>query len=127
MKDERGEPLVRALSEGTRKMREEMEKLGLPPPVYETDADTTLTLYNQFEERLVPHAYINAARGKPPQRRGQLTNAMRVIGETHSKNGLTKPVPNEIDSARLPCSVTRAPIKHVKKNCAKVPTFYVTF
>lgn len=81
MKDERGEPLVRALSEGTRKMREEMEKLGLPPPVYETDADTTLTLYNQFEERLVPHAYINAARGKPPQRRGQRTNAMRVIGE----------------------------------------------
>lgn len=88
MKDERGEPLVRALSEGTRKMRQEMEKLGLPPPIYETDADTTVTFYNRFEERLVPHAYINAARAKPsPQRRGQLPNAMRVIGERMTRMG----------------------------------------
>ncbi len=88
MKDERGEPLVRALSEGTRKMRQEMEKLGLPPPIYETDADTTVTFYNRFEERLVPHAYINAARAKPsPQRRGQLPDAMRVIGERMARMG----------------------------------------
>lgn len=82
MKDERGEPLVRALSEGTRKMRQEMEKLGLPPPLYETDADTTLTLYNRLEEHLAPQAHVNAVRAKPPlQRRGQLPNAMRIIGE----------------------------------------------
>lgn len=55
-KDERGEPLVRALSEGTRKMRQEMENLGLPAPHYETTQRTTVTLYNRFEERLEPHA-----------------------------------------------------------------------
>ncbi len=57
MKDERGEPLVRALSEGTRKMRREMENLGLPAPNYETAQRTSVTLYNHFEERLAPHAY----------------------------------------------------------------------
>ena len=56
MKDERGEPLVRALSEGTRKMRQEMENLGLPAPDYETAQRTTVTLYNHFDERLAPHA-----------------------------------------------------------------------
>ena len=57
MKDERGEPLVRALKEGTRRMRQEMESLGLPAPHYNTDRDTSVTLYNRFEERLEPHAY----------------------------------------------------------------------
>jgi len=59
MKDERGKPLVRALSEGTRKMCEEMEKLGLPAPYYETGRNTTVTLYNRdnhLAERLAPHA-----------------------------------------------------------------------
>ena len=55
MKDERGEPLVRALSEGTRKMRQEMENLSLPAPNYETAQRTSVTLYNHFEERLAPH------------------------------------------------------------------------
>lgn len=48
MKNERGEPLVRALSEGTRKMRQEMENLGLPAPAYETAQHTSVTLYNHF-------------------------------------------------------------------------------
>ena len=88
MKDERGEPLVRALSEGTRKMRQEMEKLGLPPPLYETDVDTTLTLHNRLEEHLVSQTPVNAARAKPsPQRRGQLPEAMRVIGERIARMG----------------------------------------
>ncbi len=65
MKDEHGEPLVRALSEGTRKMRQEMESLGLPAPHYETDRDTTVILYNRFEERLEPHAAYTTTARKP--------------------------------------------------------------
>ena len=57
MKDERGEPLVRALREGTRRMLQEMAKIGLPAPYYETTVmKTAVTLYNRFEERLEPHA-----------------------------------------------------------------------
>ncbi|MCY3723670.1 MAG: restriction endonuclease subunit S [Candidatus Poribacteria bacterium] len=57
MRDKRGEPLVRALREGTRKMRQEMANLGLPAPYYETTfAKTSVTLYNRLEERLEPHA-----------------------------------------------------------------------
>ena len=60
MKDERGEPLVRALSEGTRKMLQEMEKMGLPAPSYETTfMNTSVTLYNRLEERLELHAYAH--------------------------------------------------------------------
>ena len=46
MKDEAGTVFVRALSEGTRRMREEMEHIGLPSPYYETDMNTAVTLYN---------------------------------------------------------------------------------
>lgn len=56
MKNERGGPMIRALCEGTRKMRQEMEDLGLPAPDYETAENTTVTFYNRFEERLDPHA-----------------------------------------------------------------------
>jgi predicted HTH transcriptional regulator len=69
-KDERGEPLVRALSEGTRKMRQEMENLGLPAPDYETAQRTTVTLYNRFDERLAPHAAYTSTEPKldtPPE------------------------------------------------------------
>ena len=69
-KDERGEPLVRALSEGTRKMRQEMESLGLPAPDYETTQHTTVTLYNHFDERLAPHAAYTSTEPKldtPPE------------------------------------------------------------
>jgi len=59
LKDERGEPLVRALREGTRRMRQEMENLGLPAPHYDTDRDTIVKLYNRLEERLEPHAYAH--------------------------------------------------------------------
>ena len=57
MKDEREKPLVRALREGTEKMRQEMQKMGLPAPSYETTfMKTSVTLYNLLEERLEPHA-----------------------------------------------------------------------
>ena len=52
MKDEQGTAFVRALSEGTRRMREEMEKLGLPAPRYLTNDYTTVTLQNRIDERL---------------------------------------------------------------------------
>ncbi len=56
MKDEQGTPFVRALSEGTRRMLEEMEQLGLPAPHYLTNSDTTVTLWNRIDERLEKYA-----------------------------------------------------------------------
>ena len=82
MKDERGEPLVRALSEGTRKMRQEMESLGLPAPEYETSRDTTLKLYNRFDKRLDPHAAYTT---KAPLERGIVKKTLRSIGEHLTK------------------------------------------
>ena len=86
MKDERGEPLVRALSEGTRKMRQEMENLGLPAPDYETTQNTTVTLYNHFEERLAPHAaYTSTFKPETPPEQGSVKKALRSIGERFAK------------------------------------------
>jgi predicted HTH transcriptional regulator len=52
MKDERGAEFVRALSEGTRRMREEMEALGLPAPRFHvTPYQTRVTLFNNAAER----------------------------------------------------------------------------
>ena len=60
MKDEQGTAFVRALSEGTRRMREEMEKLGLPAPHYQTNGYTTVTLWNRIEERLEKYGLSTA-------------------------------------------------------------------
>ena len=60
MKDERGEPLVRALSEGTRKMRHEMESLGLPAPDYETAQNTTVTLFNNTRKKIQKYSSYTA-------------------------------------------------------------------
>lgn len=52
MKDERGAEFVRALSEGTRKMRDEMQSMGLPAPRFHvTPAQTQITLFNNAAER----------------------------------------------------------------------------
>ena len=52
MKDNGGRAFVRALSEGTRRMRDEMEELGLPAPIYEVgEAQTTVKLFNNAAER----------------------------------------------------------------------------
>ena len=86
MKDERGEPLVRALSEGTRKMRQEMENLGLPAPNYETAQRTTVTLYNHFDERLAPHAaYTTPSEPETPSEQGGPKKTLRSIGERLAK------------------------------------------
>ena len=52
MRDERGAEFVRALSEGTRRMRDEMKRLGLPAPEYRiSESQTTVVLFNNSEER----------------------------------------------------------------------------
>ena len=56
MRDERGSIFVHGLSEGTRRMNEEMENLELPAPHYQTDQYTTVTLYSKFDERLEKYA-----------------------------------------------------------------------
>lgn len=59
MRDERGSIFVHGLSEGTRRMKEEMENLGLPAPHYHTDQYTTVTLYSKFDERIEKYAVKN--------------------------------------------------------------------
>jgi predicted HTH transcriptional regulator len=52
MKDNDGRAFVRALSEGTKRMRDDMAELGLPAPVYEVgEAQTTVKLFNNAAER----------------------------------------------------------------------------
>lgn len=52
MRDERGAEFVRALSEGTRRMRDEMKRLNLPAPIYRvSEAQTTVILLNNVQER----------------------------------------------------------------------------
>ena len=86
MKDEQGAPLVRLLREGTRRMRQEMENLGLPAPNYETTQRTTVTLYNHFEERLAPHAaYTSTSKPETPPEQGSVKKALRSIGERLAK------------------------------------------
>ena len=89
MKDERGKPLVRALSEGTQKMCEEMEKLGLPAPYYETGRDTFVTLYNRdnhLADRSTPRASYST-RSKPdiPHEKGNVKKVLHSIGERLTK------------------------------------------
>lgn len=52
MKDAKGAAYVQALQEGTKRMRDEMAKLSLPSPIYETNAlETRLILYNNSHIR----------------------------------------------------------------------------
>lgn len=91
LKNERGQPLVRALREGTRRMLQEMTKVGLPAPHYETTfVKTSVTLYNRFEERLEPHAYTrpkNTRNNTPATSSEQagLKKTLRSIGERLTK------------------------------------------
>ncbi len=87
---------VRALSEGTRRMREEMEKMKLPAPHYQTDSSTSVTLENKIDERLEKYAlevvgetkeYTNLfpleqsnqrmSRGEFSERRGNILTAIK--------------------------------------------------
>lgn len=52
MKDERGRSFIQALSEGTKRMRAEMERVGLPSPLFRLgEAQTTVILLNNARER----------------------------------------------------------------------------
>jgi len=52
MRDEHGAEFVRALSEGTRKMRDEMQNMGLPAPRFHvTPFQTDVRLFNNAAER----------------------------------------------------------------------------
>ena len=51
MPDEDGKPFVRRLSEGTKRIQSEMQRLNLPSPIYQTNGDTILTFQNNIEER----------------------------------------------------------------------------
>lgn len=51
MPDEDGRPFVRRLSEGTKRIQLEMQKLALPMPTYQTNGETLLTFQNNIEER----------------------------------------------------------------------------
>lgn len=52
MRDEHGAAFVRALSEGTKKMRDEMSKLSLPAPEFDITAGTTcVKLFSRASER----------------------------------------------------------------------------
>jgi predicted HTH transcriptional regulator len=103
LKDEHGAEFVRAISEGTRRMREEMEQLGLPAPQFHVSRSSTkVTLYNNAAER---EALFKSGQGKKteytnlyalqisgnnldvcdfPQLKREITNA---IGNSLEKNG----------------------------------------
>ncbi len=60
IKDENDGFLVRALSEGTRRMLEEMEHIGLPAPDYITNNYTTVTLFNNTREKTQKYSSYTA-------------------------------------------------------------------
>lgn len=75
MKDAQGQAFVQALQEGTRRMRDETAKLGLPAPEYiVTDYNTTLLLRNNAKTR--KDAYSQAA----PEDSPEYTNLYRLTG-----------------------------------------------
>jgi predicted HTH transcriptional regulator len=77
LRDERGAEFVRAISEGTRKMRDEMEQLGLPAPKFRVSSSaTTVTLFNNIAER---EAALKSAQGK----KTEFTNlyVLQITGE----------------------------------------------
>ena len=94
MKDEREKPLVRALREGTEKMRQEMHKMGLPPPSYETTfTKTSVTLYNLLEERLEPHIHTKSTRNNEPSTSSALDDMEKsssFIGWSPAQTGDSK-------------------------------------
>ena len=52
IRDDQGSVFVQALSEGTKRMRDEMSFLSLPAPLYNTEPKRTiLTLFSNAEER----------------------------------------------------------------------------
>jgi len=66
IRDDQGTVFVQALSEGTKRMREEMALLGLPAPLYNTETKRTiLTLFSNAEER--EKKYQRSSNQKSPE------------------------------------------------------------
>ena len=62
MRDEEGRAFVQALSEGTKRMQEEMLRLELPAPDYQTNFRRTfVTLFSKAEEREVHYRAMSQA------------------------------------------------------------------
>ena len=91
MKDEQEKPLVRALREGTEKMRQEMHKMGLPPPSYETTfTKTSVTLYNLLEERLEPHIHTKSTQNNASSALDDVEKSSSFIGWSPAQTGDSK-------------------------------------
>ena len=91
MKDERGQPLVRALREGTKRMLQEMHKMGLPPPSYETTfTKTSVTLYNLLEERLEPHIHTKSTQNNASSALDDVEKSSSFIGWSPAQTGDSK-------------------------------------
>jgi predicted HTH transcriptional regulator len=80
MPDEDGKPFVRRLSEGTSRMKIEIEKLKLPTPQYQTNGETILTFYNNIAER----SKLFFAHNAPTHSKSEYLNlfALRFEGNT---------------------------------------------
>ncbi|MBE2207996.1 MAG: putative DNA binding domain-containing protein [Saprospiraceae bacterium] len=51
LRDEDNKPFVLSRGEGTRRIQMEIDRLGLPAPAYQTNGETTVTFFNNIEER----------------------------------------------------------------------------
>ena len=78
MKDANGAPYVKSVREGTRRMRDEMEHLGLPSPVYSLkDVETVLVLRNDVERR---EAKLTGLAAEDEIDSHEFTNLFRLTG-----------------------------------------------
>ena len=78
MKDANGAPYVKAVREGTRRMRDEMEGLRLPSPAYHLkDIETVVVLRNDVERRVAKRTGI-AREGEVLS--DEFTNLFRLTG-----------------------------------------------
>ena len=78
MKDANDEPYVKAVREGTRRMRDEMERLGLPSPAFFLkDVETVLVLRNEIGRR---DAKRTGLAGDEEIASHEFTNLFRLTG-----------------------------------------------
>ncbi len=87
MKDATGASYVKALREGTRKMRDEMAGLGLPAPTYRLDSiETEVVLENNLKDRASPATGLAGVHGIDSH---EFTNLYQLkgIGETGAREG----------------------------------------
>jgi predicted HTH transcriptional regulator len=79
LRDDRGAEFVRMLSEGTRRMRDEMAGLSLPPPEYRNGpVSTTVLLKSRSKER---EARLRVSAGAQ-EKSTEIANAFEISAET---------------------------------------------